>query len=174
MEAECFPSEIEYCCSQNRTSSGAVVQYIIDSNLLVLLVVGRVNHSLVGRHRRLKQFVPEDFDRLVEVLTGADRILVTPNTLTEASNLLAYQRGPERARLSEELRRLIEREIEIVVPSVVAATRSEFRRLGLTDAALIEAASDERQLLTADLKLFRAALSSDARAAVYFRVANQG
>ena len=145
-------------------------QYLVDSNLLVLLVVGRVNRELVGRHRRLKQFAPEDYDQLVEVLSSSEQILVTPNTLTETSNLLAAQRGATGMALSAELRRLIESEVEIVVPSTTAARRREFPRLGLADAALVDVASERHQLLTADMKLFGAALASDPNSAVYFNV----
>lgn len=144
-------------------------RFLIDSNLLVLLVVGRVDRNLIGRHRRLKQFTPDDYDALVKLLDGADGMVVTPNTLTETSNLLAFQRGSIAEALAVELQALIEQEIEVVVPSVEAARRQEFRRLGLTDAALAGIASVDRRLLTTDMQLFGTAVATDAAAAVYFR-----
>lgn len=142
---------------------------LLDTNLLVLLVVGRLDQDLIARHRRLKQFEPEDYDRLLRALAGTDRILVTPNTLTETSNLLSYQRGALGLALAAELRSLIDAEIEIVVPSVVAAARSEFPRLGLADAALAEIASAQQPLLTADMQLFGAVAAIDPQAVRYFR-----
>jgi len=145
-----------------------VSRYLLDSNLLVLLVVGRVDRELINRHRRLKQFVPEDYDRLTELLSESERILVTPNTLTETSNLLAVQRGATGTELAQELGRLIEQEIEVVVPSRDAASRAEFVRLGLADSAMIHVATGDEQLLTADMKLYGAAVAVDPTAAVYF------
>ena len=144
-------------------------EVLVDSNLLVLLIVGRVDRSLISRHRRLKQFTPEDYDHLVEVLAEAERIVVTPNTLTETANLLAFQRGHVGEALASELQSLIEQEVEVVVPSIDAAGRPEYRRLGLTDAALLEIASKERPLLTADMKLYGATLAQDANSALNFR-----
>ena len=171
MEARCCRSRIGFCSLRILSISRCWpwLSILVDSNLLVLLVVGRVDRSLIGRHRRLKQFTAADYDRLIETLANAERILVTPNTLTESSNLLAYQRGRSGATLVAELQTLIEQEIEVVVLSIDAAKRREFRRLGLTDAALIDAASAERPSLTADLKLYGAALAADAESAVLFR-----
>ena len=62
---------------------------LLDSNVLVLLVAGRVDRHLIGTHRRLKQYTAADYDRLTRMLADRERLTVTPNTLTEASNLLA-------------------------------------------------------------------------------------
>ena len=64
-------------------------QIVIDANLLVLLVVGAVDRRLVGKHRRVKNFAMEDYDLLLDLLQETPHpVVVTPNTLTEASNLL--------------------------------------------------------------------------------------
>ena len=70
----------------------------IDANLLVLLIVGSVGEELIARHRRLQQFMPEDYRSLHNLLDQVDQIFVTPNTLTETSNLLAQHGEPERSR----------------------------------------------------------------------------
>ena len=108
----------------------------VDANLLVLLVVGETDKKLIVKHRRLREFQEEDYERLVRLINQVDKVLVTPNTLTEASNLLAYHGEPERSRFFEVLRILIEEHEEIVVTSKTASRNKEFKRLGLTDAAL--------------------------------------
>ena len=85
-----------------------------------------------------------------------DRVFVTPNTLTESSNLLADRRD---TRFLDQLRILIEESEEIVVASATAAHNSAFARLGLTDTALLEVISVKRPLITVDLELFSAALA---------------
>ena len=98
--------------------------YFIDTNLLVLRVVGDVSKDLIQKHRRLKTFVVEDYDRLMDLLRGAPLVLVTPNTLTETSNLLAQHGEPERSRFLDQLRFLIQNSREIVVSSADASTNS--------------------------------------------------
>ena len=96
------------------------------------------------------------------------RVYVTPNTLTETSNLLAQHREPERSRFFDRLRYIIQESEEIVVASTIASKRPEFRRLGLTDAALLEAVTADTPLLTVDLALYLAALEKDPSSAVNF------
>ena len=140
----------------------------IDANLLVLLVVGSVGRELIAKHRRLREYTGEDYDILVGVLSRVDRVLVTPNTLTETSNLLAQHAEPERSRFFDRLRGLIQETEEVVVASVQASSNRDFRRLGLTDAALLEVATVETPLVTVDLDLYLAALTKGEDAAVNF------
>ena len=140
----------------------------VDANLLVLRIVGDVSRQLIHRHRRLRTFTPEDYDKLIEFTSRYDCLLVTPNTLTETSNLLAYGQKPRRSELMEKLRSLIHESREIVVSSTAASAREEFVRLGLTDTALLEHVSNQTPLLTADLQLYLAALDNGDRAAFNF------
>ena len=142
--------------------------YFIDTNLLVLRVVGDVSKDLIQKHRRLKTFVVEDYDRLMDLLRGAPLVFVTPNTLTETSNLLAQHGEPERSRFLDQLRFLIQNSREVVVSSADASTNSSFSRLGLTDAALLETVSANMPLVTTDFKLYQAAVTKDPYSAVNF------
>lgn len=61
----------------------------IDSNLLVLLVVGETDGEVITRHRRTRSYRAEDYDLLVRLINDTGhQVYVTPNTLTEASNPL--------------------------------------------------------------------------------------
>ena len=143
--------------------------FFIDANLLVLLVVGSVNTNIIARHRRLVDYTVADYEILIGLLSRANRIFVTPNTLTEASNLLRQHREPERSRLMAQLRLLIDESEEVVISSAQASANSEFSRLGLTDAALLEAVNEGTPLITADMNLYSAALAKRENAAVNFR-----
>ncbi|MDE2787696.1 MAG: hypothetical protein OXL37_13670 [Chloroflexota bacterium] len=146
-----------------------LVGYFLDSNLLVLLVVGSVDVAIIPRHRRLQDYTAVDFETLRAILDLGRRIFVTPNTLTEASNLLRQHGEPERSRLMAQLRYLIGQTEEIVITSARASTNPEFQRLGLTDAALLETVSEETPLITVDLNLYLAALAKGEDMAVDFR-----
>ena len=98
-----------------------------------------------------------------------NRVFVTPNTLTEASNLLGQHGEPERSLFFKVLQHLIEGSFkETVIDSADAARNREFRKLGLTDAALLEVVSPETPLLTVDLDLYRAAFENGHDAAINF------
>ena len=140
----------------------------IDANLLVLLIVGSVGRDLIAKHRRLRAYSAEDFDILINLLDPVDRVFVTPNILTEASNLLAQHRDPERSRFFNKLRLVIQETKEIVVTSLDAANNQAFGRLGLTDAAFLEVITKETPLITVDLDLYLAALNKSEGAAVNF------
>ena len=140
----------------------------IDANLIVLLVVGQAGRDLIAKHRRTREFTVEDYDRLIQAISQVGELRVTPNTLTEASNLLGLHGEPERKRILLTLRTLIEGSPETVVASADAARRDAFPRLGLTDAALLEVVSADAPLLTVDFDLYRAALESGEEAAFNF------
>ena len=142
----------------------------IDANLLVLLVVGETGKELIPKHRRLETFELQDYERSVRLINETEHhILVTPNTLTEASNLLAYHGEPERSRFFDVLQKLIQECEEVTVPSKSAVRNSEFKRLGLTDAVLLEVVSASNPLITVDLQLYLAASRKESGAAFNFR-----
>lgn len=138
---------------------------LIDTNLLVLFVVGTAAKEYIAKHKKLTEFTVEDYDLLVKLIARASEVLVTPNTLTETSNLAAYINEPARSKVLDVLRMVSIDSQERYVPSSAAARRSEFIRLGLADAALLEATAAEKvTLLTADFNLYHAALAKGSQA----------
>lgn len=142
--------------------------YFLDTNLFVLLVVGSESRGLISKHRRLEHYSAEDYDILFELLEDADQLFVTPNTLTETSNLVSQHGEPERSLLMRRLQYLIHGSEEIVVASIDASTNAKFEELGLTDAALLETATADTPLLTVDFDLYLAALESGEERAINF------
>lgn len=143
--------------------------YFTDANLLVLLVAGDTDPHIITRHKRLKQFTVNDYRMLRELIFEAGGLVyVTPNTLTEASNLLRNYGEPDRTRLSDTLAALINESREVVVRSVDAAANVAYQRLGLTDAGLLEVISADRPLLTVDVQLAIEAAQVHPQASVNF------
>ncbi len=142
-----------------------VTRFLIDTNLLVLLVVGNVNPDLIAKHRRLEGYTFSDYEVLIGPVNLVDRVFLTPNTLTKASNLLGQHGEPERTLLMDGLRALIEGGNEIVIASAQASANPAFPSLGLTDAVLLEAASEERPLVTVDARLYSLATAKGQYAA---------
>ena len=140
----------------------------VDANLLVLLVVGNAGRNLIAKHRRLRGYTVEDYDILVNLIDHADKIFVTPNTLTETSNLLAQHREPQRSQFFDVLRYMILETEEVVVASVDASGNDAFGRLGLTDAVLLEVVNEDTPVVTVDLGLYLAVMETGHNAAVNF------
>ena len=113
---------------------------VIDTNLLVLLIVGSVDEKKVGT-KRTKEFTRQHYLGLLGFLENMDTVYVTPNVLTETSNLLRGLRDP---RLMERLRRLVEQSREIPIESKIAVRNKKFPQVGLADAALLEVISAKK------------------------------
>ncbi len=132
----------------------------LDTNLMLLAVVGRADPNFVAKHKRLRDFLRGDFELLVDILQAANRIVSTPNSLTEASNISSFGVAePMRTRISVSLRLIIEQLDEIFQPSRDAANEPEYARLGLADTAWLGALRNDVTLVTIDGDLHRAAIS---------------
>ncbi|MBV9863489.1 MAG: hypothetical protein JO267_15230 [Alphaproteobacteria bacterium] len=131
---------------------------ILDTNLLLLLIVGTASRSYIARHRRLRAYSEADFILLTQLLFDVDRVLLTPNTLTETSNLLGYIADPARTHIFRLFRELIDNGEERSIASRDAVQHPDFLRLGLTDSVLLSMGKAAGTLLTSDLDLYLAAM----------------
>jgi predicted nucleic acid-binding protein len=129
---------------------------VLDANLLVL-VVGNTDKSLIERHKNLSTYDADGFDLPVETLAEYSQVVLTPNTVTEASNLVRQIGDPDRLRVTRMLGHLIREHEERYIVSKDAAVEKTFGRLGLTDAALLVVAREHGSLLSANNDLYRAA-----------------
>jgi hypothetical protein len=138
-----------------------IVRAALDSNLLLLFVVGSVAKDYISQHRRLKSYTASEFDLLIEVISGAEQLVATPNSLTEVSNLLSYGVSePLLSQLREGLRALLVSGIlEKFQPSHIACCEPEFRWLGIADSAWLGCLDAETVFFTDDLDLYVAACS---------------
>jgi hypothetical protein len=127
---------------------------VLDANVLVLLVVGMASASYISRHKRLRAYTEADYHLLTTLLPTFSRIVVTPHTVAETSNLAGQIAEPARTHVFEVLAALLQEAVEVYVQSRDAAKLPAFRRLGATDAALLLVTDGTGVLLTADLDLY--------------------
>lgn len=133
---------------------------VLDTNLALLLAVGAYDLGFISKHKRTRAFDEKDFHLLDELLAKS-QIIFTTSILTETSNLSRHVTPPARDAISLILREIIYKLGEFPLESNVAAGHSDFIRLGLTDAGILEVASKEKAaIVTDDLDLYLAALSS--------------
>jgi len=139
---------------------------LLDSNLLLLLMVSITSPDYIPRHKRLRAFSVDDFALLQKELRVVTEIVVTPNTLSETSNLIDHINDPARTRIYQTLRRFLRLPggREAYVSSEAATAYPELPRLGLTDCALLDLCMDGIPLLTVDLRLYLAVLGRGGKA----------
>ena len=135
-------------------------RFVVDTQLLVLLVVGSASIDYVARHKRLHAYTGADFALLCQIIGHPPKLQATPNTLTETANLIDDIPGPARLHIARTFAEIVSNLLETYVPSRTAVARPEFERLGLTDAVLLDDGLADATLLTADLLLYLAALQA--------------
>lgn len=132
---------------------------ILDTNLLLLLIVGSTSKEYISKHKRLKAYSEKDFDLLIKIISDVPNVFVTPNILTETSNLAGQIPEPARTKIFNVFRDYIPSADEHYCESRRAITRKEFIRLGLTDSVILHEMTDAFILLTDDLNLYLAAIN---------------
>lgn len=110
-----------------------VREWFVDANLLVLLVVSATDRSLIAKHKRLNEFDDKAYDLLTELVAQANCVCVTPNTLTEASNLIGHHREPERSRCYDTLRPLLTVDLKLYLAALATADASAVNFRHCTD-----------------------------------------
>lgn len=149
------------------------ISLIIDTSLLLLYVVGLTDRTLVEKHKRLDKFTVDDFDLLCRLIATAPEVLVTPNVLTETSNLLKHISEPAKSRIYEKFRSVILSTPEQYVQSSIACKDRDFLRLRLTDSGLMAIADKSRAILTTDLDLYHAACARGLSAVNFNHIREQ-
>lgn len=130
---------------------------ILDTQLLVLLVVGLTSTRIIRKHKSLTAYTEADFDLLRDMIGNDDQLIILPNIASETSSLLRQHRDPEKTSIMSTFRNLIERCSETYVESAVAASQPEYARHGITDSAILAGCSYRCRIITADLGLWIAA-----------------
>jgi len=142
---------------------------IVDTGLLVLLVVGLTDRSLISKHKRTRSFEEEDYDLLISVLARYDQLVVTPHVITEVSNLSSQIGEPDSTSIRRTLLGLLPRHIEEYEPSEKIGQHKYFLRLGITDCAILNILSKKTPLITVDLDLYLSAAQGTALNFNYLR-----
>lgn len=148
---------------------------LVDTNLLLLLIVGRTDLSYLSAHKRTKGYDAGDVAVMERLIAGYDGIVTTPHVLSETSNLLRQIGNPARDRLQRELAAFVLTCREQSVPGTTGCRHETYLALGLTDAVILaicetSADADRRdriELLTADEPVYNRAVSLGLPAELY-------
>ncbi len=127
---------------------------LVDTNLLVLYVVGLLGPRQITSFKRTSAYEPDDFDLLARVMERFETVATTPHVLTETSNLLGQLPGKTAAQGRAVLSQLVPLLHETHRPALVLSKHPQFQQFGLTDAGIDEVASGTYLVLTDDLPLY--------------------
>lgn len=126
---------------------------LVDTNLLLLYFVGLLDRNQVQRFKRTQQYTAEDHKTLLAFLRRFDKIMTTPNILTEVSNLSGQFGEPIRSDYFKAFSRGISLLKEHYVESSRSAEAEHFVPMGLTDTAILGLAAAGHLVLTDDFPL---------------------
>lgn len=126
---------------------------LIDTNILLLWFVGTVNRERISKFNRTENFVPEDYDTLLKILSYFNKIVTTPNILTEVNSLANQIGEPERSKCLSVFAERVARLNEFYLESTEVVRTDSFTKFGLTDCGIVTLAKNKYLVLTDDFKL---------------------
>jgi hypothetical protein len=130
-----------------------LTRFLIDTNVLILLLLGRADPANFGKHKRLDIFVLDDLKNLEAILRDATGFVTLPYILAQCSDLMKIgDRAP--SAVVQMYEKFVMQAEEIDCRSKDIIESQYFRRLGLTDAAIIQLVRDRVHVVTVDYELF--------------------
>jgi hypothetical protein len=105
---------------------------LLDTNLLLLYLIGGEDPKLLESARRLNAYVEEDFYLLIEFIevNGFTQLISTPHILTEASNLIGLDRNLLRALGRDAIKEYVQHCNQISHDACKLVDEPESNRLG--------------------------------------------
>jgi len=126
---------------------------LIDANLLLVYFVGMFDPEWIPKFKRTNTFTVEDFYLLAGLFKFFNKVVTTPNILTEVngfSNQLPRNLKPfYYSEFATQVMNLEEHYIESASVTVLP----HFNRFGLTDTGIVELVRENYLVLTDDLEL---------------------
>jgi rRNA-processing protein FCF1 len=140
---------LETLLSRSRTAG-----VLVDTNLLLLYVIGATDPALISRFKRTSTFTATDYHLLLAFLARFRQVMTTAHILAETSNLAGQITDASRLAVFTRFAASIGVLTELASEAREAADDPMFPRFGLTDVALLQQAEKGRYMvLTDDFRL---------------------
>lgn len=143
---------------------------VIDTNLLLLLVIGAVeNGRFISKSNRLNGFNELDYQIIVKIISAFDQVYLTSYIAAETSNLIDLTGHAKK--LAYGIARLLFSEFKQIKVCIKNDCSDEnFLRFGLTDASIISLAT-KYTILTNDNRMLPALYCVNEKNVLPFDVA---
>lgn len=127
---------------------------LIDTNLLLLLIVGLYDKNIIGIHKRTKGFTPEDYDLLIRQINGFNTLWITSHCLAETSNLLKQTHKDQAVKLLYYLSQFCRTTRESHISKKYIFDNEAYLSLGVSDTGLVQKSKRVNCVYTVDLDLY--------------------
>lgn len=126
---------------------------LIDTNALIILIIGQIDSKLINSHRRTSIYEEQDYFDLLAIIKDYKNLVVLPNIWTEVDNLLNNFGGDLKYKYILAITETIKSSSEKYINSLVGIDSVSFFDLGLTDSLLLSLAPECDFLITSDSSL---------------------
>lgn len=130
---------------------------VIDTNSLLVFIVGIINNAKHLNHSRTSDFEIIDFKMLLNKIQDPRNLIVLSNVWTEVDNLLNESFQMNDLRYYRALKYLIKLSTEPHIKTIDIIQERTFEKVGVTDSLLLNAAIQTKELVTFDDDLERIA-----------------
>lgn len=135
----------------------------LDCNVLLLLIIGSVDKKHISKFKRTVMFTEKDYELLTKLICNS-QILLTPNVVTEASNLLeSYTFDNQKIGL-QFLKNICKNIPESYEQSIKLVENEIFLKYGLSDSSVFNLCKVGAIAITADFNLYISIISSSLKA----------
>jgi rRNA-processing protein FCF1 len=117
---------------------------LIDTNSLIILVLGMINPSIIDKHPRTSIYDKSDFYFLVEKIGDLNKLVILPNIWTELDNLLNKFSGNLKDQYVNRLQQISKLSTEEYISSEKGINFYSFHDLGLTDSLILNYATSSK------------------------------
>lgn len=131
---------------------------LLDTNLLILFIVGGTNPAYIRSHKNCNRFSHNDYDILLQHIAVSAGLVTTAQILSETANLLRQVADPIRSEVSAFFKLFVMTTRELQPPAVAAVSDPAYLWLGFNDAAILTCLGSDRVLITGDGNLHAAAI----------------
>jgi len=127
---------------------------LLDTNLLLLLIVGLYDKDLIEKHKRTNIFTKDDFELLIKCIAECQVIWVTAHCLAEVSNLLKQSNRNKDNQLVSYLAEVTSKFRESHIKKEIIYKKDCFSRLGVADSGITVKAKRVDCVFTVDFDLY--------------------
>ena len=126
---------------------------IIDTNIFILFLAGQINENRIKNYTRNSLYTKEDYYFLLNLLSNYDRIITSPNILTEVDNILNRITGEDKYKYLILVKTIYKQTIEKYIKTETISQNWYFDTLGITDSSILMMAKESELLISGDSSL---------------------
>ncbi len=123
---------------------------ILDSNILILFLVGHITPNKISSHNATSIYTLEHFEFLLDKVRKFDHILTCPNIVTEVDNVLNNFKGENRNTFLDLTKTIYKNSIEKYISTKSILDLWQYDKLGITDTAILSMANECDLLISGD------------------------